>query len=335
MSQEAFEKMVCCLAAPDFSKIIDYLEEHKGIIDINRVGHVPYTVLERASGHGRLDVVKYLLHYGADINLQSRMVIEDTVVFLSLPPVLYAVEFPDVLEWFVDNGAEYDYQLSNKDHHCNILSAIMVKFAKYNNKIDEMLMLRLIDKCTSCQDSSKQEILQIVLHFHAVLFKGIFLSALAKKGIKFDKDFQFDEMHLMPCNKSYRMWWKDADIVSYLLTQCSNSILDKPLVEKMNHVNRVTTLRDLVLKAGLLEAVIVVQRLSPSNVMYYYGLLKEVGEYNELKASVFRVHMLCFTMYKNFVQKKYHPSSRAVARMIQEWGCEPVEPYRCIRADDQ
>ena len=328
MSQEEFEKMVSCVNTPDFSKIVDYLEEHRGKIDVNRVGRVPYTILERASGHGRLDVVQYLLRYGADIDLQSRMIIDGTLVFLSLPPILYAVDFPDVLEFFVDNGVVYDYQLTNEDQHYNILSAILLKFARSKSSIDEALMLRLIDKCSSCSGSSKQEILQIVLRFHFVLFNDIFLMALAEKSIKFDKDFRFGNMHMLPCNKAYPVWWSNSGIISYILQKCSNAILDHPVIENVGRARHATTLRDLLTTSGLLKDESIVRRLSAANVIHFHKSLRRLDdEYDELEAAYLRIRTLCFKMYENFVRIKYHPSSKLVTQLVKEWADELIEPY--------
>lgn len=313
-----FERMVCSFMMPDFDEMIRLLERHGDRIDVNQTGKIPYTALERACSHGRLDAVKALVAHGADVNLQAAMMFDDLLMFMSPPPVVYAIDYIDVLEYLVDNGVRFEYTLKHveKSRVFNILTTTMIRFgslrrlgADRTRLLHKMLDIGLRG-AASTTSPIKKELLQIVLKYHHVFFR--FLPHLAALGVRLDADFDFYDMELLPNRKN--RWWECPRVVACVLRRCTDAILHKNIYDPRRHA--FFTLQEWL--PHLFGHVSVVNSLSPRSVLHY----RRAGcAHPELLARYMRVRFLCFRLYEAHIRRRYHPD-----RFCVDW--EDDEIYK-------
>jgi hypothetical protein len=229
--QAVFEELVCSFTEPSFDDLLDLLSAHHDEIDMNATGRVPYTAMERACAHGRLDVVKALVGYGADIDVQSRLVIDGVTIFVSPPPIVYAMDYIEIFEYFLGQGAQLLYTLdpASDAKEFSVVSVMMIKYG-LNWRVPPHLLqsiakaLRLSTPFLST--AQKNVILQTILRYHRVYFRHRFMQTLAECAISFDASFDFFDMEQLPVRHN-NAWWGRMDIISHLLARCGETVLFK------------------------------------------------------------------------------------------------------------
>ena len=303
MEQQEFDAIVCGFSTPDFARLARLLLEHGDKIDVNRRGDYPFSALERACGYGRLDVVKLLVNRGAQVNVQSYVAVDGTLLFVSPPPIVYAIDFPDVLEYLFDLGdTALEYTLTRDltcpprrggrpilahgaHHQHSVLLPVMVKFgttrrlgARRMALLQRMLRAGVAHGCVP-----KNDLLQVMLNFWQTYFTPEFLAFAESVGLTFDPEFDADEMHALPAPRHGRHWWMHADVVTHLLRRCGSARalhmpVHDPTARRTGRGHHTyTTLDAIMTRDGidLLKHVEVVACLDASTIIRYRKVLRE------------------------------------------------------------
>ena len=157
------------------------------------------------------------------------------------------------------------------------------------------------EDCSGLTDGTspiKKEILQIALKYHHVFFR--FLPHLAELGARFDGDFDFYDMELLPNRKN--RWWECPRVIAHILRRCTDAILYKNIYDTRRRA--FFTLHAWLPQSGMLKHVDVVTSLSPRMVLQYY---RAGTRPPELVARFARIRNLCFRLFEAHIRRRYHP----------------------------